>query len=111
MLTAPFLTISSQDQGCDWKIVSKVENWGTFSNIELLDINLTLVFCSCYSKSLLLADFKENHTLLSCTKKSAKQENSSLFMNRILKNGNMRVENQTKTQVPEVSSLCPETLT
>ncbi len=45
------------------------------------------------------------------TKKSAKQENLSLFMNIILWNGKMRVENQTKTRVWEDSSLCPETLT
>jgi hypothetical protein len=44
-------------------------------------------FAPCYSQSLLLADFKENPFLFSdlkiLTKKSAKQENSSLFMNRI----------------------------
>jgi SpoVK/Ycf46/Vps4 family AAA+-type ATPase len=33
------------------------------------------------------------------TKKSAKQENSSIFMNNILQNGIMRVVNQTKTRV------------
>jgi hypothetical protein len=43
-----------------------------------------------YSQSLLLADFEENHTVLYCTvlyseqKKSAKQENSCLFMESIL---------------------------
>ncbi len=39
------------------------------------------------------------------------QENSSLFMNSILKNGKMRVENQTKTRDWEDSSLYPETST
>jgi hypothetical protein len=41
------------------------------------------------SQSLLLADFKENHTLhwfeQSLQKKSAKKENSSLFMNSIFR--------------------------
>ncbi len=44
-------------------------------------------FAPCYSKSLLLADFTENHTLLwfkNPYKKSTKQENPSLFMNSIL---------------------------
>ncbi len=45
------------------------------------------------------------------TIKSAKQENSSLFMNSILLNRKTRVENQTKTRVREDSSLCPETST
>ncbi len=54
------------------------------TEMEFLDINLTEVsFALCYSQSLLLADFKENHTL-SLAKKSAKHENSSLFMNNIL---------------------------
>ncbi len=39
-------------------------------------------------------------------KKSMKQENASLFMNSILYNGKMRVENQTKTWVWEDSSFC-----
>jgi hypothetical protein len=43
-------------------------------------------------------------------KKSAWQEHSSLFMDSILCNGKMRVENQTKTPVCD-SSLCPETST
>ncbi len=42
---------------------------------------------------------------------TAKQENSSLFMNSILKNGKVRRENETITRVWEASSLCPETLT
>jgi hypothetical protein len=58
-----------------------------------------------FKKTILLPGFQNP------LKKSAKQENSSLFMNSILKNGNMRVENQTKTQVWEDSSLCPETST
>jgi hypothetical protein len=33
------------------------------------------------------------------SKKSETQENSSLFMNSILQNGKMRVENQTKNLV------------
>ncbi len=41
-------------------------------------------------------------------KKSAKQENSSLFMNSILLNRKMRVENQTKTRLWKDLSLCPE---
>jgi hypothetical protein len=58
-------------------------------------------FAPCYSQSLLLADFKETHTLLWFEKpynnKSAKRENSSLFMNSILWNGKMRIENKKKT--------------
>jgi hypothetical protein len=42
-------------------------------------------------KTILFFGFKNPHK-----KKSAKQENSSLFMNSILYNGKMRVENQTK---------------
>ncbi len=34
---------------------------------------------------------------------------SGLFMNSILQNGKMRVENQTKTRVEEDASLCSET--
>jgi hypothetical protein len=71
-------------------------------------------FAPCYSQSLLLADCKENHTLLWFTKlhkKSAKKENSSRLMNNILLNWKMWVKNQTKTRVWEVSSLCPETST
>ncbi len=45
------------------------------------------------------------------TKKSAKQENSSLFKNSILLNGKIRVENQTITWVWAGSSLCTETST
>jgi hypothetical protein len=49
-----------------------------------------------------LADFKENPystlVLKIHTKKSAKQENSSLFMNSIFKKGKMRVENWTKLE-------------
>jgi hypothetical protein len=45
-------------------------------------------FAPCYSQSFLLAAFTENHALLwflkSIQEKSAKQENSSLFMNSIL---------------------------
>jgi hypothetical protein len=37
--------------------------------------------------------------LINPYKKSAKQENSSLFMNSILQNGKMMVENQTKSRV------------
>ncbi len=44
-------------------------------------------------------------------KKSEKQENSSLFMNSILYDEKMEVENQTKTRVWEDTSLCSETLT
>jgi hypothetical protein len=53
--------------------------------------------------ALLLADFTEelSSSLVSKipTKKSAKQKHSRLFMNSNLQNGEMRVENQTKTQV------------
>ncbi len=49
--------------------------------------------------------------LQTLTKRSAKKKNSSLFMNSILWNVKMRVENQTKTPVWEASSLCPETST
>ncbi len=57
--------------------------------IEFLDIKYNKrleFFAPCYSQSSLLADFKENHTLLWFTKpfkKSAKQENQSLFMNSL----------------------------
>jgi hypothetical protein len=53
--------------------------WGQYSTLES--------FALRYSKSLLLADFKENQILLWFIKslqKTAKQENSSLFMNSIL---------------------------
>jgi hypothetical protein len=58
-----------------------------------------------------MVDFIENHTLLCFEKpykKSAQQENSSLFMKSILQNGKMRVETQT---VWEDLSLCQEILT
>ena len=44
-------------------------------------------FAPCYSQSLLLVDFKENHSLMQVFKiltKIRKQENSSLFMNSSL---------------------------
>ncbi len=44
-------------------------------------------------KTILFSGFKNY------TKKSAKQENSSLFMNSILQSGKMRLENQKKTRV------------
>ncbi len=76
--------------------------------MKFLDINLTKD--SSYSRSPLLTDFKENPTLLLLkNQKSAKQENSRLFMNSILQNGKMRVEKQSKTR--EESILCPETST
>jgi hypothetical protein len=58
--------------------------------MEFLDVNLkedSSLLLHCNSQSLLLADFKENHTLLwflKSFKKSAKQENSTLFMNSII---------------------------
>jgi hypothetical protein len=60
--------------------------------MEFLENN----FASCYSQFILLADFKENHTL-SGFKNPYK--NSSLFIKSILLNGKMRVENQIKTRV------------
>jgi hypothetical protein len=58
-------------------------------------------FAPCYSQSFLPADFKENQLFsgLIIFKKTAKQENSNLFMRSILLNGKMRVENQSKTRV------------
>jgi hypothetical protein len=52
-------------------------------------------FAPCYSQSLLLADFTENHTLLWFQIYIQKSElgNSSLFMNKILENGKMRLKN------------------
>jgi hypothetical protein len=44
-------------------------------------------------KTILLSGFKNPY------KKIHKHENSSLFMNSILYNGKMGIENQTKTQV------------
>jgi hypothetical protein len=44
-------------------------------------------FAPCYSQSLILADVKKTYSTLALiilAKKSAKQENSSLFMNNIL---------------------------
>jgi hypothetical protein len=53
-----------------------------------MDMNLTkdsIFFVPCYSRSLFLANFQENHTLVLkiITNKSANQENSSLFMNTV----------------------------
>jgi hypothetical protein len=47
---------------------------------------------------------KKTKLFLTEQKKSGKQENSSLFMNKILKNEKMRVDNQTKIQVWEDST-------
>jgi hypothetical protein len=52
-------------------------------------------FAPCYLHSLLLANFKKTLTysslvLIILTKESAKQENSSLFMNSILFNGKQK---------------------
>jgi hypothetical protein len=52
-------------------------------------------FAPCYSQSLLPYS---TLVLKILTKKSAKQENWSLFMNSILWNGKMGVGNQTKTR-------------
>jgi hypothetical protein len=55
--------------------------------MEFLDISLTKElesFAPCDSQSLILQDFKENHTLLwfkNPNKKISKEKNSSLFMN------------------------------
>ncbi len=80
------------------------------SKMEFLDINLTkdssLSLHTIHSpfywwvlkKTILYSGFKTTY------EKAAKQENSILFMTSIL-------WNQTKTQVWEDLSLCPETLT
>ncbi len=78
----------------------------TVLEMEFSDINMkkdsSLLFHAIHSLS--TGGFiKENHTLLCMvlkihTKKSAKQENSSLFVNRILQKGKERVENQTKLE-------------
>ncbi len=70
-----------------------------YPEMEFLDINLTKgsslllhpihrpFYWRILKKTILYSGFKNTY------KKSAKQENSSLFMNSILKNGKMRVEN------------------
>jgi hypothetical protein len=59
-----------------------LQRWNSWTSI------CQMTFAPCYSQSLLLADFKENHTVLLVLKnpykKSVKQENASLFMNSIL---------------------------
>ncbi len=84
--------------------------------MEFLDINLTkvsrLLIHAIHSLSTvgflksirLYSGFKKTY------KKSAKQENLSLFTNIILYKGKMEVENQKKTWVWEGSSLCQEML-
>jgi hypothetical protein len=69
--------------------------------MEFLDINLakdsmpfTVPLTGGFQrKTILFPGFKNSY------KKSAKQENLSLFMNSIVWNGKMRVENKTKTLV------------
>ncbi len=93
---------------------------GVSSEMEFLDINLTKdsrllksfghaihspFYWRILKKSILFSGLKNPH------KNSAKPENSRLCMNSILQNGKMRVENQTKTQIWEDSSLCSETST
>ncbi len=86
--------------------------------MEFLDISLTkdssLLLHAIHSpfywrilrKTILYSGFKNPYK-----KNPRNKKNSSLFMNSILWNGKMRVEHQTKTQVREDSSLCPETST
>jgi hypothetical protein len=86
-----------------------------YAEMEFLDMNLTkesISFAPCYLLFLLLADFTENQystlVLKLHTKKSVKQENSTVFMNSIFSNRKTRIENQTKTRD---SSLCLDTST
>ena len=85
--------------------------------MEFLDINLTKVssllihVIHSLSTGGLIKRIRLYSGLKNTYKKSAKQENLSLFTNIILYKGKMRVENQKKTWVWEGSSLCPETLT
>jgi hypothetical protein len=74
-----------------------------YPEIEFLDISLkkdsslllraihSPFYWRIFKKTILFSGFKNPY------KKSAKQENSSLFMKSILLNGKMKVENQTKT--------------
>ncbi len=63
--------------------------------MELLDISLTKgFFVPFYCK-----DFSNHTGLKNLAKKSAKQENASLFMNSILYNRKTRVKNHTNTRV------------
>ncbi len=70
------------------------------SEIEFLDINLTKErlesFAPCYSQSLLLADFNFYSSFNNPYKKSGKQENSTLFMNRPFLERKNEGRNQTK---------------
>ncbi len=85
--------------------------------MEFLDISLTkgsslLLYAVC-SPPLLLEDFKK--TILfsgskNPNKKIRETRKSSRFMNSILQNGKMRVENLTKLK-SENSNLCLETST
>jgi len=63
-------------------------------------------FAPFYSQSLPLADFTENHTLLWIRE----TRKLSLFMDSICRTKN-EARNQTKTQIREDNSLCPETST
>jgi hypothetical protein len=61
-----------------WRLVQRrrLLRWNSWTSIQRKRLES---FALCYSQSLLLADFKENHT-----KKSVKQENSSIFKISIL---------------------------
>ncbi len=88
--------------------------------MDLLDINLTLdsslfapsysVFCLFYwqivKKTTLLSGFKNPYKNINETRKL-----ESIREQHFVKWKNAGTENQTKTQVWEDSSLCPETLT
>ncbi len=55
--------------------------------------------------SLLVDFYRKPYSTLLYTEESTKQKNSSLFMNSILLNRKMRVENQTKTRVSEKTQV------
>jgi hypothetical protein len=75
------------------------------TEMEFFDVNLTKdssLFLHAIHSLFYWRIYREpNSTLVfkTHTKKSAKQENSSLFMNKILKNRKTRVKSQTKTRV------------
>ncbi len=82
----------------------------------ILTKDSSLLLHACYSQSLLLADFKENQTLLWISKslqKNPRNKKSRVYSwISFCRNGKMRVETHTVLETAwEDSSLCPETST
>jgi hypothetical protein len=92
-----------------WKIFFKVETWQFmikfFPSLDYSSLEHFILRKFESEKETSSNMPKTIYSGCSITKKSAKQENSNLFMNSIWKNGTMRVENQAKTRVWENSSL------